>query len=575
MVDASRIVTAPLELAGSLTRSQLAMCVAADALVRRATAEGRAVTWTPPSLCGDLAAQVAVDRDLARAGESRAALTRDEYAERVRTHEATARVALAGRLARFFVDADLDAGATDRDEPQVAARTAFVRLFDAGFVQELERVVDVCSRCATVVEGTDTDIADVEAVELTVRLPMVPAGELDGEPHVDVAVVAVELLPGAVAVAVPDGHRAAGLEVELPVIGRIVPVVVEVDLERPELVVPAHDPLALDTARRLGMTPIDVLDHEATVRVAPVEGLARYAARAAMTDFLAAEGAIVGRRDAVELVSRCRRCGTVVFPRLGRHWFLDTVELEAAAADAVRERTTFAPPGAREHFLDAAGTGGWWCISHHGRAGQPVPVARCTDCGAVSVAVDIPPSCGKCMGSLVASDAALDPRFVAALWVLAAAGWPADEGGPARTAATTTLLVPRRGVVQWALPMAALGLRLAGEVPFGLVAVADVAGGRQAVEFDDADDEATASHVRLAVLRGDADVDASADDVAVLREPADGDGDVDDFVAATYEPAFAAGTPGAAVAPLVALARDGVRSADRVRALAAPLLGGP
>jgi valyl-tRNA synthetase len=578
VVDAARIVTSPLELTGTLTRSQLAMCVAADALVRRATAEGRPVTWTPPSLSGDLAAQVAVDRELARNGESRAALTREEYAERVREHEATARRDLGETLRRFLVDADLDAGATDLDGPLVAARTAFVRLFDAGLVQELERVVDVCTRCATVVGGSDSDVAELEAVELTLRLPIVTGRADDDDAgaaeHVDVAVVAVELLSGAVAVAVPDGHPAAGRDAELPVVGRAVPVVVEAGVERPELVVPAHDPLALDTARHLGITPMNVLDDEATVVVAPVEGLARYAARAAMTDLLAAEDAVVGRRDAVEAVRRCRRCGTVVLPRLGRHWFANAAELEAAAADAVRDGTTFAPPSARDEFLDAAAGGGWWCVSHHGRAGQPVPVARCVDCGAVSVAVDIPTSCGKCMGSLVASDAVLDPRFVAALWILAAAGWPGDESGPARAAVGTTLLVPRSGIVQWALPIAALGLRLAGDVPFAAVAVVDVAGGRQPVVDDEGTDAPAADVVRVALLRGDGDLDGAGDDVDVLREPTDGDGDVDDFVASTYEPAFAAGSPGAAVAPLVALARDGVRAADRVRALAAPLLGG-
>jgi valyl-tRNA synthetase len=569
----TRIVTSPLELAGGLTRSQLAMFVAADALVRRATAEGRKATWTAPSLAGDPTAQVAVDRELARAGEARAAMSVDEYAERVHAHEIATRAELQRRLAELRVDVDLDAGATDGDAAQVAARTAFVRLFDAGVLQQVERVVDVCSRCATVVDELDAERAEVDAVALTVRLAL--TGDASGARHLDVDLVDAELFPGIVAIAVPEGDELAGADVELPVIGRTVPIVADADADidmpaRP--LVPAHDAAAFDTARRLGLVPIDVLDGDAVAIAAPLEGLARYAARTAMTDLLAAEGAIVERRDATERVARCRRCGTVVLARLGRHWFLDAADLENAAADAVRGDVTFSPSTARDTFLDAAGTSGWWAVTHHGRAGQPAPVARCVDCGAVSVAVDIPSSCGKCMGTLVASDEVLDPRFVAALWPLAEAGWPGDERTAGDSAAVTTMLVSRRGVVRWALPTAALALRLTGVLPFAAVAIADTAGGRQLV--DDTPDASDADVVRIAMLRGDADTDEAARDVEALREPVEGDNDVDDFVAATYEPAFAAGTPGAAVVPLAQLARDGVHSADRVRALAAPLLGG-
>ncbi|HET7655170.1 MAG TPA: class I tRNA ligase family protein [Acidimicrobiales bacterium] len=565
----TRIVTAPLELAGGLTRSQLAMCVAADALVRRATAEGRKATWTAPSLAGDLTAQVAVDRDLARAGEARASMSADEYAERVHAHEVATRADLRQRLAELRVDVDLDAGATDNDTAQVAARTAFVRLFDAGVLQQVERVVDVCSRCATVVAETDMERTDVDAVALTVRVPF--AGDTPGS--LDVELVDAELFAGVVAIAVADDHEAAGADVELPVVGRTVPVVADGD-GPPRPLVPAHDPDAFEAARRLGLTPIDVLDEDAVAVIAPVEGLARYAARSAMTELLIAEGAVVDRRDATEHVSRCRRCGTVVLARLGRHWFVDAADLENAAADAVRGDIVFSPSTARDTFLDAAGTSGWWAVTHHGRAGQAAPVARCVDCGAVSVAVDIPTSCGKCMGTLVASDEVLDARFVAALWPLAEAGWPGDDDATADAAAGTTLLVSRRGIVRWALPIAALGLRLTGAVPFAVVAIADAVGGRQLVAPVDDVTDRDAAVVRVEILRGDGDPDEAARDADSLREPVEGDNDVDDFVATTYEPAFGAGTPGVTVAPLAQLARDGVHSADRVRALAAPLLGG-
>src|SRR5438445_437337 len=76
-----------------------------------------------------------------------------------------------------------------------------------------------------------------------------------------------------------------------------------------------------------------------------------------------------------------------------------------------------------------AGSTAEWCLSHQVWAGSPVPVARCLDCGQLSVDVEPEPSCGKCMGTLEAEDDVLDARFAGTLWPLVAAGWPDDRSG--------------------------------------------------------------------------------------------------------------------------------------------------
>ena len=70
-----------------------------------------------------------------------------------------------------------------------------------------------------------------------------------------------------------------------------------------------------------------------------------------------------------------------------------------------------------------------------------MPVAHCADCAGVQVAVDLGPSCSKCMGPLVADSDVLDARFVGALWPLVASGWPADAEGPSERAPFTSLVV--------------------------------------------------------------------------------------------------------------------------------------
>src|SRR5207245_4459885 len=184
--------------------------------------------------------------------------------------------------------------------------------------------------------------------------------------------------------------------------------------------------------------------------------------------------------------------------------------------------------GARDVLLERVGHGDAWCLSHQVWAGQPVPVARCSDCGQLAVAVDPGLSCGKCMGELVAEDDVLDARFVGALWPLAAAGWPDDEAAPAALAPCTTLVVDDDGLERCALPMAALALRLAVSIPFGSVAVLPLAAADTAAEAPDVEQvvgtEGTAT-VRVALVaepgpEGDLDLDRARALAPALGRPA-------------------------------------------------------
>src|SRR5205085_3830426 len=119
----------------------------------------------------------------------------------------------------------------------------FVRLYEEGRVTREERVVSTCPRCQTVVGPADIEPGDMPADCL--RLDLV----LDRDPGaIAVTCTAPELLLGAVAIAVPDGHPAAGANAILPMVGRAVPVVAERGTEQPHAIVPAHDPADLAVA---------------------------------------------------------------------------------------------------------------------------------------------------------------------------------------------------------------------------------------------------------------------------------------------------------------------------------------
>ena len=579
MPEFERVVSSPVRLAGGLHLAHLTLLAATDAVVRHHRAAGRRVEWRVASLAGDLGAQAAVERQLTQGGQRRADLGREAFVERVRVFEAECRAETTSQLADLGIHVDLDAGSVDREPVAQAARTAFVRLYEAGLLTRQERVVGTCPWCETVVDRAESVAADVPGEQLILRLTVLGDADVD----LRVAVTAPELLAGLVAVAVPEDHPAAGHKVQVPIIDNAVPVVAEAGVDEPVLVVPAHDAGALATARRLGLVPIEVLDASGVVRApGPLDGLARYAARAAARELLAAEGAIADATETVERLNRCRRCGTVLVPRLGQHWFLPMADLEVAAADVVRQGAVeFAPAGARDDLLERAGNGGDWCLSHQVWAGQPVPVSTCLDCGSLEVAVDAAPSsCGRCMGTLVPDDDVLDARFVGAMALLSDAGWPDDQAGLVRTAEFTMLTVSGVGVSWWALPVAALGLRLAGAVPFSRVAVQPVHASPDEpdptlpVDLDVRTAEAGTRAVRASLVAGGLDIDAGRALVDMIDAPPPGDGNADELLDACTA-AMDAGTPSVAVALLAGFLAGGVRPADRgrVASFAAPILG--
>ena len=580
MRERSQVLAGPVPVVGPSSIAYLGALVTADTLVRRAAAEGHTLAASTAVLGGGLCDQHAVEEDLVREGLDRELLGRHAFLARAEAVEDAARSRLAGVVAALGVDVDVERASAAGRQAARAARTAFVRLFETGAVVEEERVVDVCPRCGTVATGPDAAPGELEGEALVLRLGVLDG--VDGTDSVDVPCLAPELLPGVVAVAVPEGHSAAGHRVAVPVAATVVPVVADPSVDGPQLVVPAHDAGALALARRAGAGAVAVVDGGGTVRAGgPLDGLARYAARAAARQLLAAEGALVGAEPAREAVARCAACRTVLVPVLGRHWFLTMGDLEIAAADAVRDgRLVVWPASAREELLALTGASEEWCVSRQLWAGQPLPAARCADCGQLDVTVATPSSCGRCMGDLTADEGVLDARFVGCVWPLSVSGWPEGGPGPGEAATSTLFVVPADRLAD-VLPMVALGLRLSGEVPFGELAVTP------ALTRDTARDEPVApvdvaalladegrAVVRVALVCGSLDIDAARDLVGRLDAVREGHVDVDlleDLCAIAFDSA----TPANALSMVAAAAAEGVPppAVARLRALAAPFVG--
>lgn len=572
------MLTGPVPLPGGLSVAHLAALVAADVLVRRARAAGDELRWVASAFAGGLTTQRAAEDDLVREGLDKAMIGREAFAARMAASTEAARADLADAASALRLGFDVGAAVEAGDAAAHAARTAFVCLFDAGVVHRADRVVGACPGCATTIGASEAVPAHLEGEDLTLRLALVD--DLDGDGHLDVACLATELLPGVVAIAVPEGSPAAGRCALVPLAASMVPVVADAGVARNTLVVPAHDQAAFELARRLGLPAVPVLDDRGFVCApGPLVGQARYAARVAARRLLDAERVVLATADGLEAVERCPACRTVLVPLLGTHWVLALADLETAAADAVRDgRLTVWPAGAREDLLAGAGEAGEWCLSQQVWGGVAVPVGRCLDCGHLDVSVHPATSCGRCMGTLVADVDVLEERFVRCMLPLAVAGWPEAGRGPAeRTGGSVLFVVPAAAAAD-VLPMVALGLRLDGAVPFDEVAVLCPPNG--AVDGDAGLDlpalavEEGAATLRIALASGGLDLVAARDVVALLEKPPPGHADVR-RLASAMDAASAVAPPSFALGLLAAAAREGVPTADvaKLRALAAPFVG--
>lgn len=455
-----------MPVTGRLQLTEAAALTTAAGLAGAARAHGAAVDWRLALDTADALTQRQLERELAREGLDRATAGKADFVDRWQEFAGQGMDATLSLLADLGLEPEVDS--LNGAEPVRAARTAFVRLYEEGRLRREEDVVATCPRCETVVDATPADAGPPvnQAALLTLTLPL----EDPASVTVEIATVAPELLPGVVAILVPEGHPGAAGKAEVPIAERYVPVLAG-DVTAPALLVPGHSRPDWEAARDLGLSPVEVLDGDGVVRApGQLEGLSRYAAREAATRLLESSGLVTGRGTGDETVWLCPVCGTGSIPRLGRHWFLALGDMEVAAADALREGgVAFHPAGVVQQVLAAAGERRLWCLSSRAWTGLPVPVSTCLDCGRPSVGVDLDESCPTCMGTLVGDGEVIDPRFVAALWPLVVGGWPSRR--ETEGAATTVVVATSVDIGSWLLPSAALGWSLAGALPFGHVVV--------------------------------------------------------------------------------------------------------
>ncbi|GIH29402.1 valine--tRNA ligase [Acrocarpospora phusangensis] len=467
------IVLPPPNVTGSLHVGHALDHSVQDALSRRARMRGFETLWLPGMDHAGIATQNVVERELAKEGLSRHDLGREAFVERVWQWKEESGGRILGQMTKLGDGVDWSRERFTMDERlSRAVQTIFKRLFDDGLIYRANRIINWCPRCLTALSDIEVEHSDDDGELVSIRYG-------SGDTEIVVATTRAETMLGDTAIAVhPSDERYAhlvGREVELPLTGRMIPVVADEHVD-PAFgtgavkVTPAHDPNDFEISRRHDLPSMTIMDERGVITApGPFQGLDRFEARPAVVAALRADGRIVAeKRPYVHAVGHCSRCKTVVEPRLSLQWFVNVAPLAKEAGDAVRDgRTRIHPPELAKRYFDWVDDMHDWCISRQLWWGHRIPVWYGPDGEVVCVGPDDTPPAGY-----VQDPDVLDTWFSSGLWPFSTLGWPEQTADLQRFYPTSVLVTGYDILFFWVARMMMFGLyAMDGQPPFRTVAL--------------------------------------------------------------------------------------------------------
>jgi valyl-tRNA synthetase len=455
------IVIPPPNVTGSLHIGHAFEHTLIDALIRRARMQGFEALWLPGMDHASIAVHALVERQLAAEGTDRRALGRPAFIDRVWRWKAEHGGAILAQMRRLGDSVDWSRERFTMDDGlSRAVRTMFKKLYDDGLIYRAERLVNWSPQLRSVLSDAEVDHREVSGELVSIRYGA------DGGPSVVVATTRVETMLGDTAVAVhPDDERyrdLIGTELELPLTGRMIPVIADEHVD-PEFgtgavkVTPAHDPNDFEIGQRHDLPMLSIMDEQGRITGTGTEfdGLDRFAARVAVRERLAEQGRIVAeRRPYLHSVGHSERSGEPIEPRLSVQWYVKVAPLAQAAGDAVRDgRVRISPPEMVGRYF------GWvdnlhdWCISRQLWWGHRIPVWYSPEGEAHCFGPDEQPPAGWTQDEDV-----LDTWFSSGLWPFATLGWPEQTADLAKFYPTTVLVTGYDILFFWVVRMMMFGL---------------------------------------------------------------------------------------------------------------------
>ncbi len=461
-------------ITGTLTIGHALNHTVQDVLTRWRRMQGDNAMWLPGTDHAGIAAQVVMERELAKEGKTRFGLGRKRFLEFAWQWREKYGGLIYSQIRRMGSGCDWDRVTFTMDPGYYdAVIDCFLRLYAKGYIYYGKRMINWCPHDLTSVSDLEVDYQPIDSFLWHVRYR-----GADGGDGVVIATQRPETILADVAVAVhPEDERyraLVGRQVIVPIVNRRVRVIADRRVD-PAFgtgalkITPGHDPLDNKIGADHRLPTIVILDERGrmTAETGPYAGTDRFEAREAVARDLEAAGLIERRERYTTNVGRCDRCKTVLEPYITDQWFCRMAELARPAIDVVRQgKVRFHPERWTKVYLDWMENIHDWNISRRLWWGHRIPVYHCAN-GHMIAGREAPERCPECGGTdLQQEEQILDTWFSSAAWPFATLGWPTQTPDLAYFYPTNVLATGHDIIFLWVARMIMFGLELVRNVPF-------------------------------------------------------------------------------------------------------------
>jgi valyl-tRNA synthetase len=475
------IVIPPPNITGILHMGHALNNTIQDILIRYKRMQGYEALWLPGTDHAGIATQNVVEKALAKEGQKRQDLGREEFLKRVWKWRREYGDTIIRQLKKLGCSCDWSRTRFTMDEGlSNAVLEVFIQLYNKGLIYKGDYIINWCPRCQTALSDEEAQHRDIDGMLYFVKYPI-----KDSQEHVIVATTRPETMLGDVAVAFgPKDKRykhLKGKKLVLPILNRELEAIFD-RLVDPKFgtgalkVTPAHDPIDFQLGLSHDLSPINVMNPDATMnREASVEyeGMDRFECREALLEDLKERGLLVKTEPHRHAVAHCYRCHTMVEPRLSKQWFVKMKPLAKKGLQAAKKKKIrFYPARWTKVYLNWMENIKDWCISRQIWWGHRIPVYYCDECGQddpkkIIVSKTRPDKCPHCDSKNITQDEdVLDTWFSSWLWPFSTLGWPDETRDLKYFYPTNTLVTAQEIIFFWVARMMMAGLEFIKDIPF-------------------------------------------------------------------------------------------------------------
>ncbi|WP_396589365.1 valine--tRNA ligase [Bermanella sp. R86510] len=504
--DSFCIMIPPPNVTGSLHMGHGFNNAVMDCMVRYNRMKGKNTLWQPGTDHAGIATQMVVERQLAAQGIDRKELGREKFLDKVWDWKEQSGGTITQQIRRLGSSVDWSRERFTMDDGlSNAVQEVFVRLYKEDLIYRGKRLVNWDPKLHTAISDLEVENKDKKGHMWHFRYPLADgATTASGANYIVVATTRPETMLGDTGVAVnaedPRYKDIIGKEIELPLVGRRIPIVADehADMEKGTgcvKITPAHDFNDYEVGKRNNLPMINVLTYNAEIRSQaevfdskgessdvystelPQEfmGLDRFEARKAIVAKLDELGLLDEVKDHDLTVPYGDRGGVVIEPMLTDQWYVRVESLAKPAIEAVEKGDIeFVPKSYENMYFSWMRDLQDWCISRQLWWGHRIP-AWYDDQGNAYVGrseAEVRKDNNLDDDVVLNQDEdVLDTWFSSALWTFSTLGWP-EQTPELKTFHPTDVLVTGFDIIFfWVARMIMMTLKFTGEVPFKTVYV--------------------------------------------------------------------------------------------------------